>query len=361
MAQHCIKGKRIRRVCIPKEYDIDKIQIGIPVICDEAKKVGLIKNGDVVLPSGIFGAQCRRNAYGYSYADKSKPKERRYVSTNWVHPFGNTNASEVAVDIYRPCWPQVEVPPYGIELQLFKSKDGQLYVIVVLTDEIRANYLKEAVNILLEIYGVCYIFDGEIQLDYSSKRQKCNWEMLPPGEMPSRHIKKQLGERGEKTDTYDIFRLEYMEKYNSEKIVEGINGFKGYYAFIFSKCCVLESAIYGNANSDKKDDILRFMEFYTSDEALDAFTSAQKPDGPYAIKGYELPEDAYDGVKEAQEKYFDTGKTNVAMEFQTAVKGTNCEYICSEVATGQSTAEEAAKAYDEDCKKQATQLGLDWK
>ena len=61
MAQHCIKGKRIRRVCIPKEYDIDKIQIGIPVICDEAKKVGLIKNGDVVLPSGIFGAQCRRN------------------------------------------------------------------------------------------------------------------------------------------------------------------------------------------------------------------------------------------------------------------------------------------------------------
>ena len=107
--------------------------------------------------------------------------------------------------------------------------------------------MKEAVNILLEIYGVCYIFDGEIQLDYSSKRQRCNWKMLPPGEMPSRHIKKQLGERGEKIDTYDIFRLEYMEKYNSEKIVEGINGFKGYYAFIFSKCCVLESAIYGNA------------------------------------------------------------------------------------------------------------------
>ena len=51
----------------------------------------------------------------------------------------------------------------------------------------------------------------------------------------------------------------------------------------------------------------------------------------------------------------------LSMEFQTSVKGTNCEYICSEVATGQSTAEEAAKAYDEDCKKQATQLGLDWK
>ena len=119
------------------------------------------------------------------------------------------------------------------------------------------------------------------------------------------------------------------------------------------------TSIYGNANSDKKEDILRFMEFYTSDEALDAFTEAQKPDGPYCIKGYELPEDSYDAVKQAQE-YFDAGKVNVALEFQTAVKGTNCEYICSELATGQTTAEEAAQAYDDDCKKQATQLGLDW-
>lgn len=119
------------------------------------------------------------------------------------------------------------------------------------------------------------------------------------------------------------------------------------------------TSIYGNANSDKKEDILRFMEFYTSDEALDAFTEAQKPDGPYCIKGYELPEDSYDAVKQAKE-YFDAGKVNVALEFQTAVKGTNCEYICSELATGQTTAEEAAQAYDDDCKKQATQLGLDW-
>lgn len=119
------------------------------------------------------------------------------------------------------------------------------------------------------------------------------------------------------------------------------------------------TSVYGNANSDKKEDILRFMEFYTSDEALDAYTAALKPDGPYCIKGYELPEDAYDAVKEAQQ-YFDDEKICVALEFETAVKGTNCEYICSEVATGQSTAEEAAAAYDEDCKKQATQLGINW-
>ena len=97
----CIKGKRIRKVNLPKEYDISKIQIGIPVTEDEDKRVGLVENGDVVLPSGSFGVQSRKNAYGYAYADKSKPKERRYVSTNWVYPFGNTNASMVAVDIYK--------------------------------------------------------------------------------------------------------------------------------------------------------------------------------------------------------------------------------------------------------------------
>ena len=117
---------------------------------------------------------------------------------------------------------------------------------------------------------------------------------------------------------------------------------------------------YGNKNSDKVDDIKRFMEFYISDEALDAYTSAILPDGPYCVKGYELPDNAYDAVKQEQE-YFDAGKTSTALEFQTAVKGSNCPAICQECGSGQTTAEEAAKAYDEDCLKQAVQLGLDWK
>lgn len=117
---------------------------------------------------------------------------------------------------------------------------------------------------------------------------------------------------------------------------------------------------YGNKNSDKVDDIKRFMEFYISDEALDAYTAAILPDGPYCVKGYELPDNAYDAVKQEQE-YFDAGKTATALEFQTAVKGSNCPAICQECGSGQTTAEEAAKAYDEDCLKQAVQLGLDWK
>lgn len=50
----------------------------------------------------------------------------------------------------------------------------------------------------------------------------------------------------------------------------------------------------------------------------------------------------------------------MAMEFQTAVKGSNAASICQELGSGQTTAEEAAGKYDDDCKKQAVQLGLDW-
>ena len=38
-----------------------------------------------------------------------------------------------------------------------------------------------------------------------------------------------------------------MEQYKSEEIVQGINGFFGYFVYVFKDCCVLESAIYGNA------------------------------------------------------------------------------------------------------------------
>ena len=247
MISYCIKGKRIRNVNVPKEYDINRIQIGIPVTSGEAERVGLAEKGDIVLPSGTFGAQSRRNAYGYAYADRSKTKERRYISTNWVYPFGNNNASMVAADIYKECYPKVVVPPCGIELILFEDNNGERFVMVNMNDEIRKNYLKEAINLVLDIYGICYVFDGIIKIDNSTRKQRCNWEILPVGQMPSKHIEKQLKERGAKTDTYNIFRLEYMEKYDSEKIVEGINGFNGYYAFVFKNYCVLESAVYGNA------------------------------------------------------------------------------------------------------------------
>ena len=247
MAQYCINKKRIRKLNIPKQYDIKQIQLGIPVVGDEARRVGLNNVGDIVLPSWSLGTTCKKNVYGYSYADKTKPKERRYVSTGWGYPYGNTSASMVAFDIYKKCYPKIEVEAYGIELCLYENVDNQQFVIVDMTDEIREKYMKEAINLMLEIYGKCYVYDGVIRIEKTIKRKRCNWEMLPPGEMPSKHIEKQVESMNQNIKAYDIARLNFIEKYNATMVVEGINGFNGYYAYLYEKCCVLESAFYGNA------------------------------------------------------------------------------------------------------------------
>lgn len=246
MLQYCITKKRINKFVIPESYDKNIIQLGIPVINDEAKKIGLIEIGDIVLPSGEYGINSKRNAYGFELPDKTKPLERRYVSTNWIHPFGNLNAAPVAVDIYKFCYQKIKIDPYGIELQLYQNNNQQ-FVIVNITDEIRNKYMKEAINLMLEIYGICYVFNDVIQIKNETKRKRCNWEILPPGEKPSTHLKKQLKKMNKKTNTFDIARLNHIEKYKATTIVEGINGFKGYYAYLFDNYCVLESAFYGNA------------------------------------------------------------------------------------------------------------------
>ncbi|WP_346908256.1 ABC transporter substrate-binding protein [Faecalicatena orotica] len=120
------------------------------------------------------------------------------------------------------------------------------------------------------------------------------------------------------------------------------------------------AALYGNKNSDKTDAILKFMEFYISDEALDAYSEAVLPDGPYCVKGYEMPDNAYDPVANDIQAYFESGKNAPALEYISQVKGADCPAICQELGSGQTTAKEAAEKYDKDCAKQATQLGLDW-
>lgn len=122
----------------------------------------------------------------------------------------------------------------------------------------------------------------------------------------------------------------------------------------------MPTAMYANKNSENLEAVLKFFEFYISKAALDTYASVQLPDGPYVVKGYQLPDTAYAPVALDMQAYFDAGKTMVAMEFETAVKGPNLPNICVEVGSGRINAEEAAKIYDDDCLKQAIQLGLNW-
>lgn len=112
--------------------------------------------------------------------------------------------------------------------------------------------------------------------------------------------------------------------------------------------------------SENIEPALAFLEYYVSDEGLDVYGSKVLPDGPYCIKGYELPDNAYEGVAVDMQAYFDNGKIETAAEFQVSVKGASTEAITQEAVSGQTTAEEAAAKYDDDCYRMAVQLGLDW-
>lgn len=120
------------------------------------------------------------------------------------------------------------------------------------------------------------------------------------------------------------------------------------------------NAVYVSKDSDKIDAAVKFLEFYISDEALDAYSEIQLPTGPYSVVGYASKGEAFKAVEEDMQAYFDEGRTALAQEYETPVKGPGCESICVEVANGQVTGQEAAVKYDKDCYKQAVQLGLDW-
>ncbi|MEH7250807.1 ABC transporter substrate-binding protein [Neobacillus niacini] len=119
----------------------------------------------------------------------------------------------------------------------------------------------------------------------------------------------------------------------------------------------MPAAIYLNKNSEHIDAAKKFMEFYISQEAVDLYTSKLQPNGPFAIKGVELPNDVYPAVKDML-PYFESGNTAPALEFLSPVKGPSLEQITQQVGSGISSAKEGAKLYDKDVEKQAKQLGL---
>jgi raffinose/stachyose/melibiose transport system substrate-binding protein len=82
------------------------------------------------------------------------------------------------------------------------------------------------------------------------------------------------------------------------------------------------------------------------------------PTGPFAISTCTLPDSVPTVAKDLQ-TWFDEGLTVPALEFLSPIKGPNLENITVEVGSGIRGAEDAAKLYDEDVKKQAQQLGLD--
>lgn len=101
----------------------------------------------------------------------------------------------------------------------------------------------------------------------------------------------------------------------------------------------------------------KFLAFLYSSEGCSIQDSAGVPAGPYAISDCKVPSNAPALVQD-ELKYQQDGKTGLALEFLSPVKGPNLEKILVQVGSGISSAKQGAQLYDQDVKAQAQQLGL---
>lgn len=100
-----------------------------------------------------------------------------------------------------------------------------------------------------------------------------------------------------------------------------------------------------------------FCEFVTTQEGIDAYTSAVTPAGTFMVKGVSLGDNAYQALKTAQE-WVDTASCPV-MEYFCPIKGSNQATITSMVCTAEITAEEAVQQIMEDNIVDAQQKGIE--
>lgn len=102
-----------------------------------------------------------------------------------------------------------------------------------------------------------------------------------------------------------------------------------------------------------------FLTWLVSPESCDVQAEVSTLGGPFVVDGCDLPDDVPALVSDMQ-PYFDSGDTGLALEFLSPIKGPALEQITVEVGSGIRGAADGAALYDEDVKKQAQQLGLDW-
>jgi raffinose/stachyose/melibiose transport system substrate-binding protein len=101
----------------------------------------------------------------------------------------------------------------------------------------------------------------------------------------------------------------------------------------------------------------KLVAFINSPTGCDLQNTASLPAGPYAISTCTVPSNAPALVAD-EAKYQTDGKTGLALEFLSPIKGPNLEKILVQVGSGITKAQAGAALYDNDVKAEAQQLGL---
>ena len=214
--------------------------------------------GESLMPNPNVGPASKFNSVGARIPQKDKPKEVRtwrQVYRTWKDWHGNEHSGIVSIP-NRPSYPVSIVAPPSEYLTIVES-DGIKYIVAgnpFIQGDIDEKKVVLLVNLVLESFGMAEVFDGEMkQFHRPAKITRLDWVILPEGTMPwsqlRRHLRPMLDELSKGKKPVVEQRFENITKCKPTEYGIGVNGFKGYVAFVFKhlNLTVLESSQHGNA------------------------------------------------------------------------------------------------------------------
>ncbi len=223
----------------------------------QLRRAGFGKNateGATVLPNRV-GKITRYNAEGRRMKQMNAPMETVYHTTmrHWKDWHGNDHSGLVDIPYKRR--PRRFIAPPSIEITLHLDSNGNATIVSSLIENWGTNdeLFVHVINMFLELFGECEIFDDKKTKAESIVTQRVNWKVLPAGEYPFERLKQELEPilgRLKKSDRmFAEGRIEYLEKFEPEKRIVGLSGFSGYTVFAYPKhnLYILECSLYGNA------------------------------------------------------------------------------------------------------------------
>lgn len=209
--------------------------------------------GDRMLPP-VRGAATRRNIEGRVIVHRNLPKEPRSWSILWGREQfcgrGETEWVEDFVTRTQMCYPRTIVPAEGVELSLFDGKDG-LRIGTDAIDVSSEERLVVAINVMLEVFGACWVIDPANASVSLAPVRRINWRLLPPGKSPWPVVRQHLQEvvKNPKARVYAMRNLERFYQGGAKQVIVGQGGFEHYIGFLYPdrKIVILESVKANNA------------------------------------------------------------------------------------------------------------------
>jgi hypothetical protein len=267
-----IRGKRIRSFerhfgHVPRGT---RMLIGVDGLDnrgDELRRIGFrvpAESGEAVLPRPI-GPVSRFNAEGAHRIHRDQPKETLYrlIQWSWTEHHGphEVEQSDIREVPYKR-FPRTPVEPPSVELQVVTTIGGRTLLVAPPIDHTGANEerILHIVNLFLEIFGECSIFDEAANGLISVPVRRMRWNVLPPGEWPWERLQMELAPviRSAPAGNQVVisYRFEIVNSLKPDFVAVGHAGFHGYVIFAFPDrgLYVLESIYFGNATYVLGDD-----------------------------------------------------------------------------------------------------------